>query len=84
VRLVGTGNLLSIKGEKKREREERTKEYHYLERRFGSFQRSIQLPAGVDPNTVDARFDNGVLTVKLAKRAEVKPKKIEVKTNVKK
>lgn len=72
---------LTIKGEKKEEKEEKKKDYYLKERRFGSFQRSFTLPDGVDPDKIEASFNNGVLTVKLPKKPEaIKPeKKIAVK-----
>jgi len=74
-------NLLTIRGEKKQEKEDRKRNYHYVERRFGSFHRSIQLPSSIDANKVDASFKNGILTVTLQKRQDAKPKRIAVKTN---
>lgn len=75
------GDILTISGEKSSEHEEKTEQYHRLERSFGSFQRSVKLPADVDANKVDAIFAKGVLTVTLPKPAEAisKVKKIEVK-----
>ena len=59
---------LTIKGEKKDEREEKQKDYHLSERRYGSFQRSFGVPDGVDADNIEAHFKNGVLTVTLPKR----------------
>lgn len=73
------GNMLTVRGEKKQEKEEKRKNYHYTECHYGSFQRSVQLPSSVDPEKVDAAFKDGVLTVTLAKRADAKPKKIAVR-----
>jgi HSP20 family protein len=72
---------LSIKGEKQEEKEEKKKEYYLHERRFGSFERSFELPDGVDADKIEAAFKKGVLTVTLPKKPEAqKPaKKIEVK-----
>jgi HSP20 family protein len=72
---------LTIKGEKEEEKEEKKKEYHIHERHFGSFQRCLRLPEGVDSNKIQASFKKGVLTVTLPKKPEAqKPeKKIEVK-----
>ena len=77
-----TDHVLTIKGEKSETREEKEKDYHLSERRFGSFQRSFQVPEGVDTNKIDAHFAKGVLTVKLPKSADARKaeKKIEVKT----
>jgi HSP20 family protein len=74
-----TGNVLTLRGEKKQEHEEKKRDYHYVERQYGSFHRSVQLPAGVDPDKVDAAYKNGVLTVTIAKRPDALPKKIKVK-----
>jgi len=74
------GKTLTIHGEKKQEKENKKKNYHYVERNYGSFHRSIQLPSAADPNKVDANFKNGILTVTLQKRPDAKPKRIEVKT----
>ena len=73
--------ILTIKGEKREEKEERKKDYYLSERRFGSFQRSFQLPDGVDADKIEARFKNGVLTVTLPKSPEAqrKEKKIAIK-----
>lgn len=65
-----SNHTLTIKGEKKEEREERQKDYYLSERRYGSFHRSFQLPEGIDANKIDATFTKGVLTVKLPKTAE--------------
>ncbi len=77
-----TNHTLTIKGEKSEEKKEDQKDYYLSERRYGSFQRSFQLPEGVDVDKIDAHFAKGVLTVMLPKTAEAKKaeKKIEVKT----
>jgi len=76
-----SGDMLTIKGEKKEEREEKERNYYFSERRFGSFQRSFRLPEGVNPDKVEARFDKGVLTVTLPKTAEAakRQRKIAIK-----
>ncbi|MDF2118601.1 Hsp20/alpha crystallin family protein [Roseiarcaceae bacterium H3SJ34-1] len=61
---------LTIKGEKKEEKEERKKDYYLSERRFGSFVRSFQVPEGVDTSKIEASFAKGVLTVSLPKTTE--------------
>ena len=73
--------VLTIKGEKKEEREEKKKDYYLSERRYGSFQRSFPVPESVDPNKIEAKFVNGVLTIKLPKSAEAQKneKKIAIK-----
>ena len=75
-------DVLTIKGEKKEEKEEKNKDYYYVsERRYGSFQRSFTVPAGVDSSKIEATFKNGVLTVTLPKNAQAQKseKKIEIK-----
>ncbi|MDJ0789399.1 MAG: Hsp20/alpha crystallin family protein [Myxococcota bacterium] len=72
-------NLLTIRGEKKSEREEKKEQRRYVERVYGSFSRSFTLPANADGNRMNAVFKDGVLTVEIAKREEPKPKTIAVK-----
>jgi HSP20 family protein len=67
------GDRLTIKGEKKDEREEKEKGYHRVESLAGTFQRSFRLPADVDPETVTASYDKGVLTVTVPKPEEAQP-----------
>ena len=55
--------MLTIKGEKQEEKEEKTKDRYVSERRYGSFLRSLQVPGSVDANKIEASFKNGVLTV---------------------
>jgi len=76
-----SGDTLTIKGEKREEKEEKAKNYHLSERRYGSFRRSFALPDGVDRDKIDASFAAGVLTLTLPKTAEAvkQQKKIEVK-----
>jgi HSP20 family protein len=76
-----SGDMLTISGEKRDEREEKDKSYHFSERRYGSFRRSFALPQGVDRDKVEARFKNGVLSLTLPKTADAmqRQKKIEVK-----
>ena len=71
-------NVLTIKGERKFEKEEKEENFQRIERRYGSFTRSFTLPNTVNPDSVKADYENGVLTVKLEKRAEAKPKQIKV------
>jgi len=73
-------NVLTIKGEKKAEKEEKDKNYRLVERSYGSFSRSIQLPAGVDAGTIKASISKGVLTVVIPKPAPAQAKKIQVKS----
>ncbi|HWL80553.1 MAG TPA: Hsp20/alpha crystallin family protein [Roseomonas sp.] len=81
VELGISGDLLTIKGEKKEEKEQKTDNYYLSERRYGAFQRAFQLPEGVDREKIDANFDKGVLTVVLPKTVEAtqQQRKIEIK-----
>lgn len=72
-------NVLTIRGEKRSERNEENEQRKYVERSFGSFSRSFSLPANADADAVEASFDQGVLTVQIAKTQETKPKQISVK-----
>jgi HSP20 family protein len=76
-----SNGVLTIKGEKKREREEKDENYYLTERSFGRFERSLRLPETIDSNRVEARFDKGVLRVTAAKKPEAvrAERKIEVK-----
>jgi HSP20 family protein len=75
------GRELTLRGEKKEEKQDEGKGYRYVERQFGSFERRVQLPASIDSEKVDATFKNGVLTITVAKRPDAKPKRIEVKAD---
>ncbi len=83
IELTISDGVLTLKGEKKAEREDKHKDYHLTERRFGAFRRSFTLPAGVDEKKVAARFAKGVLCVTLPKTAEARQgqKKIEIKAS---
>jgi HSP20 family protein len=74
-----SGDVLTIKGEKQKEEEEKDEHHHYVERYYGSFQRSFKLPSTVQTDKIEASFDKGVLKVTLPKVEEAKKKKIEVK-----
>ncbi len=71
-------NVLTISGERKAEREQQQEGYFRLERSFGSFSRALTLPAGVDPDGVDAHFDRGVLEIRIAKPEQKKPKTVQI------
>jgi HSP20 family protein len=77
------GGAITIKGEKTEEKEEKKKDYHLSERRYGSFQRSFSLPDGVDVDKVAASFKNGVLTVTLPKSAEAQKSEKKIAINAK-
>src|SRR5947209_20304700 len=71
-------NTLTVRGERKFNSEEKEENFHRIERRYGSFTRSFTLPNTVNPEDVHAGYNNGVLEIKLGKRAEAKPKQIKV------
>ena len=73
------GRTLTVKGERKFGNEEKEEHFHRIERRFGSFERGFALPNSVDVENVEAQVTDGVLSISLAKKAEAKPKQIQVK-----
>ncbi|HHL73973.1 MAG TPA: Hsp20/alpha crystallin family protein [Bacteroidetes bacterium] len=70
--------VLTLKGEKKTETEEKDKNYHRVERSYGAFERSFRVPSRIDVDKINARFENGVLSITLPKLEEAKPKEIKV------
>ncbi|MBN1930795.1 MAG: Hsp20/alpha crystallin family protein [Desulfobacterales bacterium] len=74
-----SGDLLTIKGEKKKETEEKDENRYRSERYYGSFQRVFRLPSGVKSDKVEASFDKGILKITLPKLEEAKKKEIEIK-----
>jgi HSP20 family protein len=72
-------NVLTIKGEKKHEKEDKDERYHRVERTYGAFTRSVKLPVAVDGSKVNAAFKNGLLTVTLPKAPGAKTTSIPVK-----
>jgi len=73
------GDMLTVEGERKQEKEEKTKRFHRTERAYGRFVRRFSLPTHVDGGSVKAEFKDGVLNVHLPKTEAAKPKAIEVK-----
>jgi HSP20 family protein len=71
-------NVLTVRGERKLEKEEKEENFHRVERRYGSFVRAFTLPNTVDPDSVKANYDKGVLKITFAKKAEAKPKQIKI------
>ena len=71
-------NLLSLKGERKFEKEQKEESYHRVERSYGSFTRSFSLPTQVKADAIEANFMDGLLTVRIPKAEEKVPKKIEI------
>ena len=72
------GNILTIKGERKEEEHRKGKGYFYSERWYGNFERSIELPMGVDAGKVVAHYKEGVLELTLPKSEKIRPKQIKV------
>jgi len=78
IKLSLSGNLLTIEGEKKKEKEEKDEQHYYLERYSGAFHRSFRLPVEVREDKIEAKFDKGVLTVTLPKTAKTPKKEIKI------
>ena len=76
-----TDNRLTVKGEKRQETETDGKNYHRVERRYGSFQRSFTLPRNVETSNIKAGFQDGVLTLTIPKAEEAKPTEIPISIN---
>jgi HSP20 family protein len=79
VKITLENNILTVRGEKKQEKEDAGKNYHRVERSYGAFQRSFTLPVTIKSDRIDAGFKDGILTIALPKSEEAKPKQIEVK-----
>jgi HSP20 family protein len=73
--------MLTIRGEKKQEREERKADYHLVERSYGAFTRSVQLPTEVQSDKISASYKNGILKINLPKSEEAKKKEIKIKVD---
>ena len=71
--------ILTVKGEKKNEEEEKRENYHRIERRYGSFHRSFRIPGEIDTDKLDATYKDGILKLVMPKGEASKPKKIKVK-----
>lgn len=81
VEITADNGVLTIRGEKQTERkEEDDLRYHIVERVYGSFTRSFQLPPGMDESRIEATFDNGILSIHIPKTALPQPKKIEIRS----
>jgi len=79
VQISVTGELLTLKGEFKEKQEMKEEAYHLRERRYGSFERTVSLPTEVVADKARAEFEDGILTIRLPKAEEVKPRMITVK-----
>jgi HSP20 family protein len=72
------GNVLTIRGERKREEEKEGRNFHRIERAYGQFVRSFTLPNNVDRDNIRARYNNGLLEVEMPKREDAKPRQIKI------
>ena len=81
IEITLTDDILTIKGEKKEENEEKDEHRFFVERYAGTFERRIKLPTLVKTGKVDATFDKGVLTIKLPKSEEAKTKEVKIKVH---
>ncbi len=79
VKLSVEDGVLTIKGERKFEHENRKGNYHRIERSYGMFERAFTLPTTVEPERIEASMKDGILEIVIPKREEVKPKEIEIK-----
>jgi HSP20 family protein len=73
--------VLTVRGERKLEAEDKRENYHRIERSYGTFTRSFSLPGTLDPERIKAEAKNGVLAITLPKKAEAKPRAIQVKVS---
>jgi len=71
-------NTLSLKGERKFEKETKEENFHRIERSYGSFYRAFTLPNSIDPEKIQAEHENGVLKITMPKRQERKPRKVKI------
>lgn len=78
IKITIDNGVLNIRGERKREKEEKDVQYHRLERHYGKFLRSFSLPDNVAEQQIEAEFKSGVLTLRLPKTEKSKPKQIEI------
>lgn len=79
VEVTAENGVLTVRGEKRAERKEgKEGRWHLVERSYGSFSRSFQLPAGIDEGQIDAQFENGLLQVRIPKAALPRPRRIQV------
>ena len=81
VKISLENNLLTIRGEKRQQAEEKTERVHRYERTYGAFERAFALPTTVDPEKIAANYANGVLTVTIPKAERARPREIPVKVS---
>ena len=82
VELTAENGVLTVRGEKKSERKEgdENDRYHVVERAYGNFMRSFQLPQGIDESKIEARYNNGILSIHIPKAALPQPRRIQIGT----
>ena len=81
IELTTDNGILTVRGEKSEERkEDEQRQYHLVERSYGSFSRSFRMPKNLDESKIEASFANGILTVRIPKAALPQPRKIEVRS----
>lgn len=81
IKVSYSNGLLSINGERKSEKESKDSNYYKVERSFGKFYRCFNMPEGIDEDKIDAKFEDGILKIEVAKSEEAKPKQIEINVN---
>jgi len=79
INITVSDGILTIEGEKKHEKKADNEQYHRVERRYGTFFRTMQIPDEVEADKVDATYKDGVLNIRLPKSGAVHPRKIEIK-----
>jgi HSP20 family protein len=79
VQITLENNVLTVKGELRQETQDKQRNYHRVERRYGAFQRTIALPSTVKADAIKAELNNGILRLDIPKAEEVKPRRIDVK-----
>lgn len=78
IQVAVENNILTVRGDRQLDKDDK-KNYHRLERAFGTFSRSFNLPATVNPERVTANYQNGVLEISLPKKEELKPRTVDIK-----
>lgn len=79
IKITFENNYLTLSGEKKSKKDHKEENFHHLERRYGKFSRTLAIPVGVMLDKIEAQYEHGILSIKIPKAEEAKPKQIEVK-----
>lgn len=82
VKLSLENNILTVRGEKRQDAEQQSERIHRFERSYGAFERGFALPSTVDPEKIEARHENGILTIRIPKAERAKPRQIPVSSSV--